>query len=107
MKKQLIASFNLYKKLFLKSWKIIVILFIFLALFYIFILKDLPSPTKLGGLSASKSSQIFDRNDKLLYSIYASKNQTFVPLSQIPKSLQQASIAIEDKDSAKHTAIHY
>ena len=74
---------------------------------YFFILRDLPLPTRLNSASAPQSTQIFDRNQKLLYTIYAVKNQSFVPLSQIPKSMQEATIAIEDKDFYKHGAIDF
>lgn len=93
------------EKVVFKYWKIVLGITLFFAMFYFFALKDLPSPTKLSSLSSSRSTQIFDRNDKLLYSIYATKNQTFIPLSQIPKSVQQATIAIEDKDFYRHGAI--
>jgi membrane carboxypeptidase/penicillin-binding protein len=41
---------------------------------YWFLLKDLPSPTKLTSSSLPQSTQIFDRNGTLLYTIYAMKN---------------------------------
>lgn len=94
--------FKRRKKLYLLVFAILTILFI---LFYFFILKDLPLPSKLNSQSASKSTQIFDRDQKLLYSIYIDKNQTFVPLSSIPKHMQYATIAIEDKDFYFHGAI--
>lgn len=71
----------------------------------LFLLKDLPSPTKLTSSSLPQSTQIFDRNDSLLYTVYAQKNQTFLPLSQIPKTVQFATIAVEDRDFYKHGAI--
>ena len=74
---------------------------------YFFILKDLPLPTKLNNANAPQSTQIFDRNHELLYTIYDVKNQNFVPLSQIPKYMQEATIAIEDKDFYKHGAIDF
>ena len=77
------------------------------AVFYFYILKDLPLPTKLNSSSAPQSTQIFDRNQKLIYTIYAAKNQNFIPLSEIPKYMQQATIAIEDKDFYKHGALDF
>ena len=74
---------------------------------YFFILKDLPLPTRLNNANAPQSTQIFDRNHELLYTIYAVKNQNFVSLSQIPKYMQEATIAIEDKDFYKHGAIDF
>lgn len=91
-----------------KRWKL---LFLFLPLmlmagsFYFFVLRDLPSPTKLSSASLPQSTKIYDRHGELLYTIFADKNQTFVPLSKIPKDLQHATIAIEDKDFYNHGAI--
>ncbi|MCL4352925.1 penicillin-binding protein [Patescibacteria group bacterium] len=88
-----------------RYWPVLSILVVLIGLFYYYILSDLPSPTKLASQNISQSTEIFDRNGKLLYTIYAQKNQTFIPLSEIPKSLQEATIAIEDKDFYHHGAI--
>ena len=73
--------------------------------FFWFVLGDLPSPTKLNSLSYPQSTQIYDRNDTLLYTIFVNRNQTFIPLTTIPKNVQDATIAIEDKDFYHHGAI--
>lgn len=99
---------KLHKKIFklLFNWKGGIALGVLCVLaIYLFVLRDLPSPTKLGSTSLPQSTQIYDRNDTLLYTIYAQKNQTFLPLSEIPKSVQQATIAVEDKDFYRHGAI--
>ena len=91
-----------------KRWRLLFLLIpiILLTLFlYFFIFKDLPSPTRLSSTSLPQSTKIYDRNSTLLYTIYADKNQSFVPLSHIPKNLQNATIAIEDKDFYNHGAI--
>ncbi|MFH1832879.1 MAG: transglycosylase domain-containing protein [Candidatus Levyibacteriota bacterium] len=93
------------KTIIFKQWKIILVATIIFISLYFFVLKDVPSATKLSSLSSSQSSQILDRNDKLLYSIYTDKNQTFIPLSQIPKQVQQATIAIEDRNFYTHGPI--
>jgi 1A family penicillin-binding protein len=92
-----------------KIWFLIFIILVvgFIAATYFFILKDLPLPTKLNNANAPQSTQIFDRNHELLYTIYDVKNQNFVPLSQIPKYMQEATIAIEDKDFYKHGALDF
>lgn len=92
------------KKFFSIPLGLIIILCV---LFFIFILRDVPSPTKLSSPTIPQSTQIFDRNGKLLYSIYTNKNQTFVPLSSIPKHMQQATIAIEDRSFYQHGAIDF
>jgi 1A family penicillin-binding protein len=88
-----------------KYWKIVVPIVLLVGLFYWFILRDLPSPTKLSSKNLPQSTQIYDRNGILLYTIYNKKNQTFIPLSSLPKHVQEASIAIEDKDFYHHGPI--
>ncbi len=88
-----------------KRWKVLFFLVpvLLLALFlYFFIFRDLPSPTRLSSTSLPQSTKIYDRNGILLYTIYSDKNQSFVPLTKIPQTLQHATIAIEDKDFYKH-----
>lgn len=72
---------------------------------YIFILSDLPSPSRLPTASLPQSTKIYDRNRTLLYTIYGQKNQSFVKLSDIPQDVRNATIAIEDKNFYKHGAI--
>lgn len=78
---------------------------ILFSIFYAFILKDLPSPTRLASSHTPQTSQIFERNGKLLYNIYDKRNQSFVSLSAIPKHVQEATIAIEDRNFYNHGAI--
>ncbi len=73
---------------------------------YLLILKDLPSPAKLGKYDIPLATKIYDRNNKLLFDIYADQNRTPVPLSDIPKHVQQATIAIEDKDFYRHQGVN-
>ena len=76
--------------------------FVFL---YFFILKDIPSAATIGKIDYPQSTNIFDRNGELLYSIYTQRHQIYVPLDKIPKDLQVATIAIEDKDFYNHGAV--
>lgn len=48
------------------------------------------------------STQILDRNDKLIYEIYADQRRTLVKLDELPTHLKAATIAIEDKDFYHH-----
>lgn len=94
---------------FLKlGWKtlllIILAVIVFIAL-YFFILKDIPSTATIGSTTYPQSTKIYDRNGKLLYTVYAARNQSFVPFNKLPKNLKNATIAIEDKDFYKHGAI--
>lgn len=111
--KEGIKSFNLqsYLKNFnlrrIPKYRTLLLIFIILFCvgFYLFILKDLPLPTKLSSTSTPQSTLIYDRNGKLLYNIYDKKNQSFIPLSSVPKYMQEATIAIEDRNFYQHGAI--
>ncbi len=82
------------------------IVFILIAISF-YILNDLPSPTKLAKPIYPVSTQIFDRNKKLLYEIYSDKKRTPIKLSEIPDYVKQATIAIEDKNFYKHQGLDF
>ena len=73
-------------------------IFVFAPLLFLIFIQDLPSPRTLVLQDSALTTKIYDRNGQVLYQIYANQNRTFVPLSDIPKTLQQATISIEDKD---------
>ena len=89
-----------------KKWLIPIIsicLLVFIGLFvYFFIFKDLPHPDRLITREQIVSTKIYDRHGELLYKIYRSQNRTLVPLNDIPLSLIQATIAIEDAEFYRH-----
>lgn len=66
---------------------------------------SLPSPKNIGKANYQMTSYIYDRNGVILYEIYHEKNRTPVKLKDIPLHLQQAVIAIEDKDFYYHQGI--
>ncbi len=73
------------------------------AYFYINILKDLPSPDRLITRDQAVSTKIYDKNKQLLFTVFnGSQNRTLVKLEEIPDQVEQATIAIEDKDFYKH-----
>ncbi len=76
--------------------------FIFLPLLFLLFLQELPHPRVISLGQIPQTTKIYDRHGVLLYQIYAQQNRTLAPLSDIPKILQQATIAIEDKDFYSH-----
>lgn len=66
------------------------------------IFKDLPDIRNLSEKAPQVSTKILDRNGTVLYRIYEDENRTIIPLSQIPKHMAFATIAIEDKDFYNH-----
>lgn len=92
-------------KWLIASYVLLAIPITLVAIAILLVLKDVPRATVIGSNSFPQSSKIYSRDGKLLYTIYASRNQTFVSLNRIPKYLQQATISIEDKNFYNHGAI--
>lgn len=65
-------------------------------------LKDIPSPAVLKTNNFPESSQIFDKNGRLLYEFYGDKRRLPITLNEIPESLIKATIAIEDASFYRH-----
>ncbi|MFA5894104.1 MAG: PBP1A family penicillin-binding protein, partial [Candidatus Margulisiibacteriota bacterium] len=64
---------------------------------------DLPDPNKLMERQVAQSTKIYDRTGKVvLYEVHGDEKRTLVPLSDIPLTVRNATIAIEDKDFYKH-----
>lgn len=77
-------------------------IFLFLPLAALIFLQDLPNPHELSLKQIPQTTKIYDRNKVLLYEIYSNENRTLVSLDDIPVSLKQATLAIEDKNFYKH-----
>ena len=75
--------------------------FIFLFILFAWYAKDLPSPSKLSQ-QTGYSTVFLDREGKVLYDMYKDKNRVPVTFEEIPKTLKEATIAIEDKNFYKH-----
>ena len=63
--------------------------------------KDLPRPDRVVRKEGF-ATKIYDRNGKLIYDVFEDQKRTPVQLYQVPDSLKEATIAIEDKDFYKH-----
>lgn len=81
-------------------------LFGLLPLVLILFFQDLPNPKTLTIRQAPQTTKIYDRNGILLAEFYATQNRTVVPLSDIPKNLVSATLAIEDKNFYSHPGFY-
>jgi len=70
--------------------------------FFFYLIKDLPSPTKLSSSPFPASTLILDRHGQTLYEIYANKNRMPVKLADLPDYIKWATIASEDKNFYHH-----
>lgn len=65
------------------------------------IARDLPRPDRIVRKEGF-STKIYDRNEKLIYDIFEDQRRTPVQLYEVSKDMQNATVAIEDKDFFKH-----
>jgi len=73
----------------------------------IFIFPSLPNIDNLQTLAAAQSSQIFDREGNLLYTIHGEENRKVVPLKDISQSAIDAVLAIEDDRFYDHGGVDF
>lgn len=103
-------NFNIFNRLIRKYRKYIifsvVICLVVSVVLYVWIIRDLPSPTNLYSYDLPQTTKIYDRKGELLFKIFTDQDRTVVSLDQIPKYLQQATISIEDKDFYYHPGIN-
>jgi len=90
------------KKAILKKRYLIVLAILFLVLAVVYVIREIPNPTKLSSTDYPQSSQILDKNGNLLYEMYSEKRRTPVALSEVPDSFKKATLAIEDVNFYKH-----
>lgn len=67
-------------------------------LYFLWVSRSLPTPGQLSAAASKDSTVIKDKNGVVLYSLYEDVNRLYVPLKDIPKVTQQATISTEDKD---------
>lgn len=66
------------------------------------LISSLPHPKTLSVRDIPVSTKIYDRNGILLYQFYADENRSLIKVSDLPKYVPQATIAIEDKNFYHH-----
>jgi 1A family penicillin-binding protein len=77
-------------------------IYLSLITFYVFVIKDLPSPSALSVQIIPQTTHIRDRNGIELYKVYLSQNRTPIALSDLPDHVRLTIIAIEDKNFYNH-----
>ncbi len=91
-------------KFFVVFLSLIVVGFVSLIILFAYFSKDLPSPTKVVR-HEGYTSQIYDRNGKIIYDLYDDAKRTPVAWENIPETLKQATVAVEDKSFYSHKGI--
>ncbi len=82
----------------------LVIGFIAVLVLFAWFARDLPSPGKLAQ-KGNFSTEFYDRNDEVIYSMYQDRNRVPVAFKDISKYLKQGTVAVEDKSFYDHSGI--
>lgn len=94
-----------------KLWRVVrigVVVAIFgIAALFAWYSKDLPTPGKIRERQAAQSTQIYDRDGKLLYEIHGEQNRTTLASSDIPDTIKQAAVAAEDRNFYHHHGVDF
>ncbi|MFA6361734.1 MAG: transglycosylase domain-containing protein, partial [Candidatus Shapirobacteria bacterium] len=90
------------RKIKFKKWWGLVLLGLITLILIIYIYRNIPNPAKLSSGEYPQTSQVMDRNGKLLFEIYTDKRSTPVSLKEVPQNLKNATLAIEDSNFYKH-----
>jgi len=62
----------------------------------------LPDVSDLEELTGAESTEIFDREDNLLYTVHGEENREYIPIADISTDLINATISIEDDEFFEH-----
>ena len=72
------------------------------------VVRNLPDPRRLSERPISQSTKIYDRTGEIvLYEIHGDERRTVVRLSEIPKNMQNATIAAEDVNFYTHIGLDW
>ena len=82
--------------------------FFVFTLYAAWISRDLPDPNTLITRAVPQSTKIYDRTGThLLYEIHGDERRTLVKIEDIPDSLKQATISLEDRQFYEHHGVNW
>lgn len=81
---------------------IFTVLFVVIPFIIVGWLRQLPDPHTLAQMKLPATTKFYDRNEKLLYELYADIDRRPVTLAEIPQDIVNATIAVEDQEFYHH-----
>lgn len=69
--------------------------------------KALPSPQQLSSFNQPLTSEIYDREGRLLYRLYEGQNRQLIKITDAGKNVINATVAIEDKNFFSHHGVDF
>ncbi len=86
-------------------WLFVLGLIIFLSLF-LYLQRTLPDPETIANRRVGESTKIYDRTGEiLLYDIHGEEKRTVIPWDDIPESVKEATLAVEDANFYNHRGL--
>ncbi|MFH1840855.1 MAG: PBP1A family penicillin-binding protein [Candidatus Shapirobacteria bacterium] len=95
------ANPRLFLRLALTGFIGLVLAIVAVVVVFVVMAADLPKPDKIVRREGF-ATRIYDRKGELLYDVFANQRRTPVELKDVPQSLKNATIAIEDKNFYQH-----
>ncbi|MDP4038363.1 MAG: transglycosylase domain-containing protein [bacterium] len=93
------------KKTWIRIGQVAGVFLLLIILVFAWYAKDLPSPNKINARLSAQTTKIYDRSGQhVLMEVFGDKNRSLIEFNQMPDSIKQATVAIEDKDFYKHGA---
>src|SRR3989344_7317302 len=80
---------------------------IFLLTAFVVYGSQLPDPNKINSRLITQSSKILDRNGELLYEIHGEVKRTLISFEEMPESIKEATVAVEDKSFYEHRGVNF
>ena len=75
---------------------------------FLYIAKDLPNPKELEERQITESTKIYDRTGQvILYDIHGEEKRTVIAFNEIPDSIKNATIAVEDANFYHHFGLDF
>jgi len=79
--------------------KIVGVGFLCLVAIFLYIAKDLPSPSKINARIGNQNTVFFDRTGQhKIYEVHGDQNRRVIDFADMPSTIKNATIAIEDKN---------
>lgn len=102
-KKFSLKTFFLSKKFLGLVMVLFILGFLFSISVFVWASQNLPDPNQLIEREVAQSTKIYDRTgETLLYEIHGEQQRTLITLEEIPDYMENATIAMEDKNFFKH-----
>lgn len=81
--------------------------FVLIILIFAWYSKDLPTPGKIKRWRPAESTQIYDREGRLLFAVSGEQKRIVVSDKDIPDKVKQATISLEDRNFYKHHGVNF